>query len=87
MFKKSKITDWIIAGSVAYVAYHAVDAIQTVKAKVEEVSEAIARPAKVVREKFTPKKSTPKKSTPKASETARKISDRVSSLSNRFFNK
>lgn len=82
MFKKSKLTDWIIAGSVAYVAYHAVDVIQTVKEKVEEVSEAITRPAKVVREKFTPKKSTPK-----ASETARKISDRVSSLSNRFFNK
>lgn len=77
MFKKSKITDWIIAGSVAYVAYHAVDAIQTVKEKVEEVSEAITRPAKVVREKFTPKKS----------ETSRKISDRVSSLTNRFFNK
>lgn len=82
MFKKSKLTDWIIAGSVAYVAYHAVDAIQTVKAKVEEVSEAIARPAQVVREKFTPKKSAPK-----ASETARKISDRMSSLTNRFFNK
>lgn len=77
MFKKSKLTDWIIAGSVAYVAYHAVDAIQTVKEKVEEVSEAITRPAKVVREKFTPKKS----------DTARKISDRVSSLANRFFNK
>ena len=77
MFKKSKITDWIIAGSVAYVAYHAVEAIQTVKEKVEEVSEAITRPAKVVREKFTPKKS----------EKARKFSDRVSSLTNRVFNK
>lgn len=77
MFKKSKLTDWIIAGSVAYVAYHAVDAIQTVKEKVEEVSEAITRPAKVVREKLTPKKS----------ERARKISDRMSSLTNRFFNK
>lgn len=82
MFKKSKITDWIIAGSVAYVSYHAVDAIQTVKEKVEEVSEAITRPAKVVREKFTPKKSAHK-----VSEKARKISDRVSSLANRFFNK
>lgn len=77
MFKKSKITDWIIAGSVAYVAYHAADAIRTVKEKVEEVSEAITRPAHVIREK----------STQKASETARKISDRVSSLTNRFFNK
>ena len=77
MFKKSKLTDWIIAGSVAYVAYHAVDAIQTVKEKVEEVSEAITRPAHTIREKFTPKKS----------ETVRKISDRVSSLTTRFFNK
>lgn len=82
MFKQSKITDWIIAGSVAYVAYHAVDAIQTVKEKVEEVSEAITRPAHTIREKFAPKKSAQK-----ASETARKISDRVSSLTNRFFNK
>ena len=82
MFKQSKITDWIIAGSVAYVAYHAVDAIQTVKEKVEEVSEAITRPAHTIREKFAPKKSAPKKS-----ETARKISDRMSSLTNRFFNK
>lgn len=82
MFKKSKFTDWIIAGSVAYMAYHAVDTLRTVKEKVEEVSDAITRPAKVVREKFTPKKSTPK-----ASETARKISDRVSSLANRVFNK
>lgn len=82
MFKQSKITDWIIAGSVAYVAYHAVDAIQTVKEKVEEVSEAITRPAHTIREKFSQKKSAPKKS-----ETARKISDRVSSLTNRFFNK
>ena len=55
MFKQSKITDWIIAGSVAYVAYHAVDAIQTVKEKVEEVSEAITRPAHTIREKFAPK--------------------------------
>lgn len=77
MFKKSKLTDWIIAGSVAYVAYHAVDAIQTVKEKVEEVSEVITRPAHTIREKFAPKKS----------ETARKISDRMSSLTNRLFNK
>lgn len=77
MFKKSKFTDWIIAGSVAYVAYHAVDAIQTVTEKVEEVADAIAHPGKTLREKLTPKKS----------EAARKISDRVSSLANRFFNK
>lgn len=82
MFKQSKITDWIIAGSVAYVAYHAVDAIQTVKEKVEEVSEAITRPAHTIREKFAQKKSAQK-----SSETARKISDRVSSLTSRFFNK
>lgn len=77
MFKKSKLTDWIIAGSVAYVAYHAVEAIHTVKEKIEEVSEAITRPAKVVREKFSPKKS----------ESTNKFANRVSSMVERFRNK
>ena len=77
MFKKSKLTDWIIAGAVVYVSYNAVEAINTVKEKVEEVSEAITRPAKVVREKFAPKKS----------KSDNKFASRMSSLAERFLNK
>lgn len=79
MFKKSKLTDWIIAGAVVYVCHHTVETIRTVKDTIVEVSETITRPSKVIRDKFTPKKSTPEK--------PRTVADRMVSLANRFFNK